>query len=148
MEDGFKKEKETEDGESLNVAQEIGESNGTAGTGNATQEAWAAQDPTPAAAVHETDTTRVSENELAAFEADVDGTGMGQVMQEDTTQIEETTVVAGAGALLRARGAKCCDARVCLRVTTQAVGHGRLVGQKSKLTHEMNTLRSSQRGCE
>jgi len=94
MEDGFKKE--TEDDESLNVAQEIGESNGTTGTGNATKEAWAAQDPTPAAAVHETDTTRVSENELAAFEADVDRTGIGQVMQEDTTQIEETTVVAGA----------------------------------------------------
>ena len=108
MEDGFKKE--TEDDESLNVVQEIRESNGTAGTGNATKEAWAAQDPTPAAAVHETDTTRVSENELAAFEADVDRTGIGQVMQEDTTQIEETTVVAGAGALLRARGAKCCNA--------------------------------------
>lgn len=94
MEDGFKKE--TEDDESLNVVQEVRENNGTAGTGNATKEAWAAQDPTPAAAVHETDTTRVSENELAAFEADVDRTGIGQVMQEDTTQIEETTVVAGA----------------------------------------------------
>ena len=140
MEDGFKKEPEDE--ESLNVAQKIGESNGTMGTGNATQEAWAAQDPTPAAAVRQTETTRVSELKLSAF-----GAGWEDV-QEDTTQIEETTVGAGAGTLLRARGVKCCDARVCLRVTTQAVGHGRLVGEKSKLTREMTAFRSSQRGCE